>query len=128
MKVIKIKPTRTTPAVLLDPARGILKMYGRSSPENSIDFYYPIKSCLKDHVTSQKFDVRIKLEYFNTSSSKCLYDLFKAIKSLGIKGTQVYIHWYYQPDDEDMLEVGEDYSDMLDMPFSFVEYYPGLSA
>lgn len=128
MKAIKIKPTRTTPAVLLDPSRGVLKMVGRSTPENSIDFYYPINSMLKDNVTSRKFEVRIKLEYFNTSSSKCLYDLFKSIKALGIKGIQVYVHWYYQPEDEDMLEVGEDYSDMLDMPFSFIEYCPSLSA
>lgn len=128
MKVIKIKPTKTTPGVLLDPSRGILKMVGRSYPENSVDFYYPIKSLLEGHVTARKFEVRIKLEYFNTSSSKCLYDMFKAIKALGVNGTEVYIHWYYQPEDEDMLEVGEDYSDLLDMPFSFVEYCPRLSA
>lgn len=45
-----------------------------------------------------------------------------------MNGTQIYVHWYYQPEDDDMLEVEEDYSDMLDMPFSFVEYYPRLSA
>lgn len=128
MKVIKIKRTRTTPGVLLDPSKGILKMVGRSSPENSIDFYHPIKSVLQENVTARKFEVRVKLEYFNTSSSKCLYDLFKAIKALAIKGTEIYIHWYYLPEDEDMLEVGEDYSDLLDMPFSFVEYCPRLSA
>ena len=35
-------------------------------------------------------------------------------------------HWFfhYDEDDEDMLEAGEDYSDLLDLPFKFIEYHP----
>lgn len=128
MQVIKINPTKTTPAVLLDPHKGVFKLYGRSSPENSIDFYYPVKSTLSTDLRSKSLDVNIRLDYFNTSSSKCLYDLFRVIKKLRENGTEVRILWYYQPDDEDMLEVGEDYSDLLDLPFSFIEYYPCMSA
>lgn len=77
---------------------------------------------------SKTLEVSINLEYFNTSSSKCLYDIFRSIKRLAMSGTEIYINWLYHPEDEDMLEVGEDYSDLLNLPFSFVEYYPNLSA
>ncbi|SNS74816.1 protein of unknown function [Ekhidna lutea] len=123
MEPIKIYPTRTTPAVLLDPNRGVFKMYGRSSPENSVQFYDPIRVNLTK-IPGEKVDVRIKLEYFNTSSSKCIYDLLKEIKALRDKGKDVIVRWYYDEDDEDMLEAGEDYSDLLDLPFKFIEYHP----
>lgn len=124
MEPIKIYPTRNTPAVLLDPNRGVFKLYGRSSPENSIQFYDPIKDVISNKIAVDKFDVRIKMEYFNTSSSKCIYDLLKEIKALANKGKEVIVRWYYEEDDEDMLEAGEDYSDLLDLPFKFIEFHP----
>ncbi|WP_462249554.1 DUF1987 domain-containing protein [Ekhidna sp.] len=124
MEPIKIQPTRNTPAVLLDPNRGVFKIYGRSSPENSIQFYDPIKDVLANQINGNTLDVRIKMEYFNTSSSKCIYDLLKEIKSLSDKGKEVIVRWYYEEDDEDMLEAGEDYSDLLDLPFKFIEFHP----
>ena len=124
MKPIKIKPTRNTPAVLLDPARGVFKMYGRSSPENSLGFYEPIRSSLSKDMKTDSLDIRIKMEYFNTSSSKCLYDILKEIKSLSDQGKEVNVRWYYEENDEDMMEAGEDYSDLLGLPFVFVEHVP----
>lgn len=124
MEPIKITPTRNTPAVLLDPARGVFKIYGRSSPENSIQFYEPLRQALATKIEVNRVDVRIKMEYFNTSSSKCIYDLLKEIKTLEAKGKDVIVRWYYDEDDEDMLEAGEDYSDLLDLPFKFIEYHP----
>ncbi len=123
MEPIKIYPTRNTPAVLLDPNKGVFKLYGRSSPENSIQFYDPLKEVISN-ISGDKFDVRIKMEYFNTSSSKCIYDLLKEIKALENKGKEVIVRWYYEEDDEDMLEAGEDYSDLLNLPFRFVEFHP----
>lgn len=75
-------------------------------------------------ISVDKIDVRVKMEYFNTSSSKCIYDLLKDVKSLKNKGKKVSVRWYYDEDDEDMLEAGEDYSDLLDLPFMFIEYHP----
>ena len=39
--------------------------------------------------------VDIKLEYFNTSSSKCILDLFKKLESLNGSGTSVKVNWYF---------------------------------
>ena len=99
-------------------------MYGRSSPENSLGFYEPIRTSLSQDMKTDTLDIRIKMEYFNTSSSKCLYDIFKEIKYLSDQGKEVNVRWYYEQDDEDMMEAGEDYSDLLDLPFVFVEHIP----
>ena len=61
----------------------------------------------------------MQLEYFNTSSSKCILDVFKKLESLA--GTEVSVKWYYEEDDEDMLEAGEDYEAIIDLPFEMIE-------
>ena len=113
--------TRTTPGIDLNLEQGSIKLMGRSSPENSVVFYTPVINALKSNQELSHLDVDIRLEYFNTSSSKCLYDIFKQLKRMETTGTELNINWYYEPMDEDMFEAGEDYSDLLDLEFNFVE-------
>ena len=64
--------------------------------------------------------VNIHLEYFNTSSSKCILDIFKKLESIKNAGNEVNINWYYEEDDEDMLEAGEDYQAIINVPFKMI--------
>jgi hypothetical protein len=120
MKILK--PTRTTPYVEIDPKTRKIKLQGRSSPENSVSFYAPIMRVL-DHFSKRNSTVTIDFafEYFNTSSGKCLFDIIRKAGKLQARGQDVQINWYYDPDDEDMLEVGEDYSDLIGIDFNFYE-------
>lgn len=114
--------TRTTPAIDLDMEQGFVKLVGRSSPENSVLFYSPVLDALRGNLVNlTKLDVDIRLEYFNTSSSKCLYDVFKQLKRVESDGLELNINWYYEPMDDDMFEAGEDYSELLDLEFNFIE-------
>jgi hypothetical protein len=36
------------------------------------------------------------------------------------KGVNVKIYWYFDEGDEDMMEVGEDFSEMIDVPFKMI--------
>ena len=69
----------------------------------------------------EKTEVHVQLEYFNTSSSKCILDLFKKLESIAKQGHDVTIKWYYEEDDEDMLEAGEDYQSIISVPFEMIE-------
>lgn len=119
----KIDGTPKTPEVVLDPTAGKLLLKGRSIPENSIEFYKPIidwidqykESCL-DHT-----EIFVQLEYFNTSSSKCILDVFKKLETIQAMDKKVVVKWFYETDDEDMLEAGEDYEAIIDLPFEMIE-------
>lgn len=123
MEKIFIEPTRVTPLVKFDPNEGLLEIKGRSSPENSILFYQKIMDALDQYGQSGKDELTtsFSFEYFNTSSSKCLFDLFKKLKALQSNGINLIINWYYEEDDEDMMEAGEDYADLLDLEFNYLE-------
>jgi len=123
MESIAIEGTTKTPEVKLNPENGVIEIKGRSIPENSIEFYRPIIEWLDDYAKkpNKKTTVNVQLEYFNTSSSKCILDIFKKLESLKKARNEVVINWYYEEDDEDMLESGEDYESIIRVPFKMIE-------
>ena len=123
MGKISIEGTPKTPTVNFDPEKAIMELKGRSIPENSIEFYKPVVDALEDYSKEPKEEtkVNIQLEYFNTSSSKCILDLFKKLEGIHTSGKAVVINWHYEEDDEDMLEAGEDYQAIIKIPFKMIE-------
>ncbi|MCB0482063.1 MAG: DUF1987 domain-containing protein [Flavobacteriales bacterium] len=123
MENLIIEASSKTPAVSFG-IDGKMELSGRSIPENAIDFYKPLYDWLDAFAANpcSQVEINIKLEYFNTSSSKCLLDVFKKAEAIGkTKNSQVKINWYYEVDDEDMLEAGEDYDIIISIPFKFIE-------
>jgi hypothetical protein len=123
MGKISIEGTPKTPTVNFDPDTAVMELKGRSIPENSIEFYKPVVDALDEYSRSPlgTTKVNIQLEYFNTSSSKCILDLFKKLEGIHSSGKEVVINWFYEEDDEDMLEAGEDYEAIIKVPFKMIE-------
>ena len=98
MGKISIEGTSKTPTVVFDSQEGVLELKGRSIPENSIEFYKPIVESLNDYSDgpNEFTKVNIQLEYFNTSSSKCILDLFKKLELIHKGGSNVIINWFYE--------------------------------
>jgi hypothetical protein len=123
MKTLTIEGTPKTPMVKFDGETGKIEIKGRSIPENSIEFYKPLVEWLDEYGKGpiKLTDVHVQLEYFNTSSSKCILDVFKKFETIVKAGHEVIINWYYEEDDEDMLEAGEDYQSIVKVPFKMIE-------
>jgi len=124
MDVIKIQGTDDTPAVVLDVENEIYQLEGRSLPEDVAAFYDPILDWLEDFLESDKTKMifGFKLEYFNTASSKLLLDILLKLEEMSENGKEVLVKWYYPEDDEDMEEAGEEYADIVDVPFEQIAY------
>lgn len=123
MEPIIIEGTPKTPTIKFDSAQGIFEIKGRSIPENSVEFYKPLVDWLDSYKETPlpKTVVNIRLEYFNTSSSKCILDVFKKLETIHKAKNEVEVNWYYEEDDEDMLEAGEDYESIIRVPFKMIE-------
>jgi hypothetical protein len=120
MEVLMLEASAKTPEVVFDPISGTLLLKGRSIPENSIEFYKPLYDWIDQYAVNPVSHtvIEIKLEYFNTSSSKCILDLFKKLEKLS--GTVVSVNWYFEEEDEDMEEAGEDYQAIIRLPFKII--------
>ncbi len=118
MEEIVIEGTKYSPRVELYPT-GSINIQGRSILEDPFTFYNPILTWIRN-TTLNSLNVAIKLEYLNTSSSVQIYKLLSLIQeNYGDKN--VSISWYYEEDDEDMLEAGEDYESIIRVPFKMIE-------
>lgn len=123
MENISIEGTAKTPSIDFDKDAGVLRIKGRSIPENSIDFYKPLIEWIDGYALQPNAEtvVHVQLEYFNTSSSKCILDVFKKLEGIKKSGKEITVKWYYESDDEDMMEAGEDYDAIIDLDFEMVE-------
>jgi hypothetical protein len=124
-----IDKTNTTPQVVLDPEKKIYKISGESRPSDVREFYDQIISWLIDfrwEFTNAKdykepLNFSFHLAYFNSSSAKLILDICKILSSLKLNGFNVTISWCYDPDDVDMLEVGKEISNIVKVPFEYIE-------
>jgi len=119
MENIFIKGTHKTPEVNFNFDKGELSIVGRSISENPISFYKKLEEYIIEYIKrpQSKTNIKIILEYFNTSTSKCLVDFFKLFEILPSQGKSILVEWYYEQDDEEIMDSGEDYKDIIDIPF-----------
>jgi len=124
MEAIKIKGTEDTPTVNLDATEKVMEISGRSLPEDVSSFYGPILNWLAEYAKAPnpKTVFNFKLVYFNTASSKLILDILMRLEELHNAGHEVLVKWYYPEDDEDMQEAGNEYADIVEIPFEQIGY------
>jgi len=126
MQAIKIQGTDDTPKVILDPnpENPVFEISGRSLPEDVVAFYEPILEWLDEYAQDplEKTIFNFKLEYFNTASSKLLLDILLKLEDMYDDQKDVLVRWHFPEDDEDMEEAGEEYADIVEVPFEQVRY------
>lgn len=132
MKGLNIPATAKSPKVLLDTDKNIFEIQGNSRPENVRDFYFPIIYKIRkyfekvidknkvDEFNEKSFKFNFKLDYFNSSSAKFISDILVLIRDFTEEGLNLKVNWYFADGDEDMKEVGEDFSEMISVPFNYI--------
>lgn len=121
---IKIEGQEDTPKIIFDPENDIFEISGRSLPEDATLFYEPILEWLKEYAKNPNAitEMHVKLNYFNTASSKLLLDLLMILEDMKEDNKECQVKWFYEEDDEDMEEAGEEYSELIEVPFELLTY------
>lgn len=121
MENLFIESTAKTPQISFDYEDGTLLIKGRSIPKDAEIFWNPVLEWFTNYMKAPNTNttVCIDLEYFNISSSKSLLLLLYKLNDLKIQGHESVVEWYYNEDDVDMFEVGQDYAFMVKVPFEF---------
>ncbi len=124
MEVINISGAQDTPSVILDKENAKFEISGKSFPADVGQFYKPIIDWLEEYGEDplDKTVFVMKMDYFNTASSKVILDILYKLEDIASEGHDIEIKWYYPDDDEDMMETGEEYDEIVDLPFELIEY------
>ena len=122
MENLYLKGNLKFPTLDFNAQTGVLEIKGRSLPEHAVEFYKPVVDWLEQYkkTPSTKTTINVSLEYFNTSSSKMILDIFKKFQELHKVGTTMELNWYYEEDDPDMLDQGQTFKSILKIPMNII--------
>ncbi|HEY5690772.1 MAG TPA: DUF1987 domain-containing protein [Cyclobacteriaceae bacterium] len=117
MDPLHISATNETPEVVLDANLEQFEITGRSLSDNPHDFYQAVLKWLNEYAVTPKMETSFtfKFEYLNTESAKSILDILMVLES--ISGAKV--SWYFNEDDEDMEEIGEELAELVSVPFEY---------
>jgi SiaC family regulatory phosphoprotein len=120
MEKLTSDPTSYLPLIDFSPG-GYLKMEGRAIPEDANSLFNPLINFI-DQLTVPSVFFDIKLEYFNTASSKKILEMLKHLDS-NTKVNDIIVNWHFEEGDEDSVETAEIYEDCLKrIKFRYKEY------
>jgi hypothetical protein len=119
-KMIK-KITSSSPAVILNPSRGVFQIVGRSWLEQPDVFYLEIIKWFDEYYKNNPLPetvFEIRLSYLNTSSEKNIIRLLKFLETKS-KIYPTKIIWYYIAGDEDIYEHALRLKEILNLSSDF---------
>lgn len=120
--IISIEGKQDTPSVYIDESQYLVKISGSSFNENAIDIYYQILDWV--HKIEEGLESPLKFEfdyiYINSATKKMVFVILNHLDKLHKAGKDINVTWYYEEYDDDMLELGEDFKELISMPFDFI--------
>ncbi len=130
MENLYIESTDTSPRISFDVKNHKFELSGSSRPEDVISFYgsviYKIENYVKKVIDTESnlsefnFEVKCDLLYMNSASSKYILQILDHFKKLHSNDAKIKVDWYYEDVDDQILEDGEDLSDVIKIPFNFI--------
>lgn len=117
MENLKTDATERTPEIDFDFGANAFALRGESYPEDVTTFFGPIIEKLERHLDNQDgADIRFNFEliYFNSSTAKVLMGLFETLDEAADGGNSVTVTWIYESDDDNMMELGEEFAEDLE--------------
>lgn len=123
MEDLIIKEGVRVPGVRFMAATGELRLEGKSIPENALEMYSPLIEWLDQYIEqpAPQTTFEFRLIYFNSSSAEYILEILRRLEALYLRNEKVTLNWYYDTDDEDMQQIGEDFRSMLRIPITLVE-------
>jgi hypothetical protein len=110
----KIKPS-------ISFRKGKIDIVGRSIQPNAGEWFYPLFQALSQYSSNphELTEVNIQLDYLNSDSNRSLMNILVLIEKIQSRGKKVIVRWYYKKNDHVMLEQGNIFQSLFEVPFSF---------
>lgn len=124
MKSLNITGSQSTPTILCNPDNGVMTMQGDSYPENSFEFFGEVIEWVEQFLQRSTLPLQLELHlvYMNTSSVKAMMDIFDLLEAAFEGGREVSVRWFYDPDNERVVELAEEFKEDCSFPFDILPH------
>lgn len=122
MESIYIKKTKKTPLIHLNIKDSVFQIKGPSFSEEIIDVFNPIIKWIDDNIPGLENELICELYFtvLNSASHKKIFQILIRLNSFLDNGKFIKVKWYYDEDDEDIMEMGEDLIELINIPFELI--------
>ncbi len=98
------------PTVHFNAETGNCEISGESYLDDTAEFYEPIINWITEYIEKVNKPLRFnfKLDYFNSSSYKRLYEILMILKDYESTGGQVSVNWYFSEGEHELVEEVDD--------------------
>ncbi|MEI7594283.1 MAG: SiaC family regulatory phosphoprotein [Bacteroidota bacterium] len=123
MGVLRIEPTQEMPEIFLDSYNSTLNFSGVSRPENVFDLYNTIMDWIEESSCDFKKEIicNFSFRYINTSSKKMIFEILRELHKISFDANiPLNVNWTYRKIDEDILELGEEFEELIDHKFNYI--------
>lgn len=123
-KSLIIEETHDTPKIILDKSKGVFEISGRSLPENAVKLYSPVLKWMEEYIMApnQTTHFEFKLDYFNSASTKKIFEIITILEKLSSNNFPVTVIWYHTKEDELIRNRGLEIKEMVELPFEVKIY------
>ena len=106
--------------VNFDAASGRLKLSGESNMSDSSEFYRPLLYWIEEYRYDGPGPVEMtfSFSYLNDGSQRQIHEILNELTLVQDSGKGVQVYWYYHEDDTDMEELGHNFANEYELPFS----------
>ena len=126
MNDIDVQGSQSSPSIHSDWEKGVLAMQGDSYPENSFEFFGPVIEWVERFLreSAKPLVLELRLVYMNTSSVKAMMDIFDLLEDAHGTGREVSVNWYYDPRNERVLDLADEFREDCTFPFEIAADAP----
>ena len=123
MDTIRIEKTNNTPSVYIDENNMLCRIEGSSYPEDAHEIYQHVLDWLERVNAGNESQIIVEFDYdfLNSISHKKVWQILQQLKQFHNNGKSVKVKWFFEENDEDIMEAGEDLSELMNIPFELIE-------
>ena len=122
MESIYIQKTKKTPLINLNIKESLFQIKGPSFSEDIVDVYNPIIDWISKSLPELKNELTCEMYFtvLNSASHKKIFQILIKLNSFLDNGKIIKVNWYYDEDDEDIMEMGEDLIELINVPIKLI--------
>lgn len=109
------------PHINFNSKETLLILEGRCIPADPVWYFNALTQLVSGYILLQgKLRCQIKLEYFNSASTRSLIQFLKMLEEQNAQGASISVDWFYEIDDEDSVDFARDLIDLIQIPIELV--------
>jgi len=122
MENIYVEKTKKTPLIHISLKENKFLIKGPSFSENIVDIYNPIIEWIDGNIPNLENELICELYFtvLNSASHKKIFQILIRLNSFLDAGKKITVKWFYDEDDEDIMEMGEDLTELINLPFEII--------